>query len=193
MMAPRTCALALTLALAAACAPARDPGDAVKDDLATMKAERSIEKLLARGRAFEHVGDETRAEQYLAAAMDAGGDPSELLPELLRVCIAAKRYRVAIEYATPWLERTPSDTKLRLVVASLRATIGDGAAAQSDFEALVKQEPNDAMAHFAYAVLLHNQLGDVVRADEEFREYLRLEPNGKHAAEARASLLKQIQ
>ncbi len=109
------------------------------------------------------------------------------------MCIAAKRYRVAIEYASPWLERTPTDARLRLVVGSLRASIGDAQAAQRDFATVVAQDPNDATAHFAYAMLLHNQLGDVVRADEEFREYLRLEPNGRHAAEARASLLKQVQ
>jgi tetratricopeptide (TPR) repeat protein len=165
----------------------------LREDLATMKAERSVDKLVLRGRAFASVGDETRAEQYFSAAIDAGGNAAEILPELLRVCIASKRYRVAIEYASPWLEINPRDVRLRFVVASLRASVGDVAAAGTDFQKIVEENPNDASAHFAYAVLLHDQLGDVVRADGEFREYLRLEPNGRHSEQARASLLKQIQ
>ena len=95
----------------------------MREDLATMKAERSVDKLVLRGRAFASVGDETRAEQYFSAAIDAGGNAAEILPELLRVCIASKRYRVAIEYASPWLERNPRDVKLRFVIASLRASV----------------------------------------------------------------------
>jgi Tfp pilus assembly protein PilF len=139
------------------------------------------------------VGDVTRAEQYLSAALDAGGNASEILPELVQVCVKAKRYRVAIEYASPWLERSPNDVKLRFVLASLRATVGDVLLARDDFDRIVKQEPGDAAAHFAYAVLLHDQLGDAVSADKEFRRYLELDPNGKHADVARSFLLNTVQ
>jgi tetratricopeptide (TPR) repeat protein len=177
----------------AACSPFRTPDEGLKSDLAAMSTERSVQKLAARGRGFASIGDTTRAEQYLSAALDAGGDPAELLPELLRVCVVAKRYRVAIDYAAPWLERSPRDAKLRFLVASLRATVGDVEGARADFDALIKQDPADAPAHFAYATLLHDQLGDFVRADAQFREYLRLDPNGSHSEAARARLLNVVQ
>lgn len=185
-------AIVCACALLAGCASQTSNGAQVKEDLATMKAERSVDKLVARGRAFASVGDFTRAEQYLSAAIDAGGDAGTLLPELLRVCIASKRYRVAITYASPWLERHPDDTKLRFVVAALRASVGDADGADRDFAQLLRDDPNDATVHFAYAVLLRDQLGDLLRADQEFREYLRLDPHGAHVDEARASLLNSV-
>jgi tetratricopeptide (TPR) repeat protein len=185
-------ALVCAGALLAGCAPHATGGAHVEEDLATMKAERSVDKLVARGRAFASVGDFTRAEQYLSAAIDAGGDAGALLPELLRVCIASKRYRVAITYATPWLQRHPEDTRLRFVVAALRASIGDADGADRDFARILRDDPNDATVHFAYAVLLRDQLGDLRRADREFREYLRLDPRGAHVDEARASLLNSV-
>ena len=59
---------ALGLALAG-CA-SQSHADKVKDDLAQVKAERAPDKLVDRGLAFANVGDLTRAEQYLAAALD---------------------------------------------------------------------------------------------------------------------------
>lgn len=185
-------AIVCATALLTGCASRTTTGAQVKEDLATMKAERSADKLAARGRAFASVGDFTRAEQYLSAAIDAGGDAGALLPELLRVCIASKRYRVAIDYATPWLDRHPEDTRLRFVVAALRASIGDAEGADRDFAQILRAAPNDAMVHFAYAVLLRDQLRDLLRADQEFREYLRLDPHGAHVDEARASLLNSV-
>lgn len=185
-------ALALAGFLVGCASQSAQSGKQIREDLATMHAERSPDKLAARGRAFASVGDYTRAEQYLAAAIDAGGDAGALLPELLRVCIAAKRYRVAIEYATPWIARYPSDVKLRFVVAALRESVGDAAGAKADLQAVLAAAPDDASAHFAYAVLLRDQLGDLAGADHEFREYLRLAPSGEHVEEARSALLKTV-
>jgi tetratricopeptide (TPR) repeat protein len=174
------------------CAPAESPADHIRGDLATMRSEHSVDKLVVRGRAFASVGDLTRAEQYLSAALDVGGDPAVLLPQLLTVCIEANRYRVAIAYASPWLERHPGDRKLRFVVASLRTNVGDALGARADLERLVTDGPNDPRAHFAYAVLLRDYLGDVAEADGHFRAYLRLDPNGPHAEEARSALLRTV-
>lgn len=174
------------------CVHAETQADKLRDDLATMKAEHSVDRLVARGRAFASVGDLTRAEQYLAAALEVGGDPAAILPELLRVCIAANRFRVAITYAEPWLGRHPEDTKLRFVVAALRSTVGDWAGARDDLEQLVTEAPSDANVRFAYAKLLHDQLGDRSAADVQFRAYLALDPGGPHVDEARADLLQVV-
>jgi thioredoxin-like negative regulator of GroEL len=183
---------AVSAAALLACQPLVTPAERVREDLQTLKTEHSVDKLVGRGRAFASVGDLTRAEQYLSAAMEVGGDPAAILPDLLRVCVAADRYRVAIAYASPWLERHPRDRKLRFVVAALRASVGDAIGAGSDLERLVAEAPGDSRAHFAYAVLLRDQLGDPGRADGQFREYLRLEPDGAHADEARAALLETV-
>ena len=184
--------LAGCLSLTGCASSATVSGEHVQQDLATMRAERTPDKLAARGRAFASVGDYTRAEQYLSGAIDVGGDPGLLLPELLKVCVASKRYRVAIDYASPWLTRYPSDTKLRFLVAALRINIGDSAGAKTDLEQVIAGQPADPAAHFAYAVLLRDQLGQRADADREFREYLRLAPDGGHVKEARGALLKSV-
>lgn len=159
---------------------------------ATVRAEETPEKLLARGRAFMSVGDFGRAEQYFASAIERGADRHVAMPLLLRACAEEKRYRAAIDYAEPELRRHPDDARLRFVVASLYSSIGDVAAARSALERVVQDKPNLAPAHYALAVLLRDEQGDAVQADAQFREYLRLDPSGSHADEARGSLLKLV-
>lgn len=172
----------------AACAKPHEPKVAAQ--VKTFKEEETNEKLIARGKAFGEIGDYTRAEQYLAAALAQGADPKQVLPLLLRVCIAERRYRVAIDYAEPELRKSPRDYRLRFVLASLYTTIGDTAAARGQLQRALDDNPSFAPVHFALAVLLRDQEGDLVEADVHFREYLRLEPEGSHAEEARGSLLK---
>ena len=168
------------------------PKDQVQQDIAAANAEKTPDKLLARGKAFHQVGDLTRAEQYYAAAIQEGADPKEVLPLLLRVCIEGKRYRVAIEYAEPYLKKHPDDWKLRLLVAALYGGIGEPGTERAELEQVLAVNPNEATGHYALAVLLRDQYGDVVGADAHFREYLRLDPQGDHVDEAKAGLLKSI-
>jgi hypothetical protein len=177
---------------AAGCVRAATPAERVRDDLATMRSEHSADKLVERGRGFASVGDLTRAEQYLSAALDVGGDPAAILPDLLRACVVANRYRVAITYAAPWLERHPGDDKLRFVVAALRSSVGDGVGARADLERLVTDAPEDARMRFAYAMFLRDHLGDPGSADEQFRAYLELAPDGPHAEQARSALRRTV-
>jgi len=168
------------------------PGDRVARDLSTARKESTPDKLVARGRAFAGVGDLTRAEQYLAAAIEAGAPADKTLPELLRVCVAAGHERAAIDYAAPQLRRHPSDVRLRFVVAELRAVTGDASGARADLELVVAGEPDAPAPHYAFARLLRDQLGDPLGADREFRAYLRAAPSGDHAEEARANLLRPV-
>ena len=180
------------LAALATPACASKPSERVARDVATVRTERTPDKLVARGVAFASVGDLTRAEQYLAAALDAGADPNVVLPKLLRVCVTSGNHRAAINYATPLLQRHPEDANLRFVVAELRAVTGDGAGARADLEQVVARAPDEPAPHFAFARLLKDQLGDTVGADREFRAYLRVAPAGEHADESRASLLLAV-
>jgi tetratricopeptide (TPR) repeat protein len=167
-------------------------GDKVSAQIRTIEAEETPQKLLARGRAFASVGDNARAEEYFASALDHGAEPRVALPLLFRACAEERRYRAAIDYAEPHLKKHPDDFHLRFVIASFYATIGENGVARRELESVAKQSPDFAPAHFALGVLLRDEAGDVVSADAQFREYLRLEPRGAHADEARGSLLKLV-
>jgi tetratricopeptide (TPR) repeat protein len=182
----------LVSVFAAGCPANPAPKDQVQQDIVAANSEKTPDKLLARGRAFQSVGDLTRAEQYYAAALQEGANPKEVLPLLLRVCIEGKRYRVAIEYAEPYLKKHPDDWRLRLVVAALYGGIGEPNVERAELEQVLAVNPNEATGHYALAVLLRDEYGDVVGADAHFREYLRLDPQGDHADEAKAGLLKPV-
>jgi tetratricopeptide (TPR) repeat protein len=180
-------AAAAVMALAACAKP---PESKVAAEVQTFKDEETNAKLIARGKAFATVGDYTRAEQYLAAALEQGADPKVVMPLLLKVCVSERRYRVAINYAEPELKKHPRDFHLRFVLASLYATIGEIATARGQLQRVIEEKPAFAPVHFALGVLLRDEEGDLIQADVHFREYLRLDPDGSHAEEARGSLLK---
>jgi tetratricopeptide (TPR) repeat protein len=185
------CALGLAVAIAGTgCSGSR--GKDVRDGMQIMQRERVPEKLVERGKAFAAIGDLTRAEQYLSAALDQGADAKEVLPILLQVCIEAERYRVAVVYARDYLARWPEELRLRFVLATLEAAIGEVDAALADLHMVVEKNPDDPDAQFTLAILLRDELHDPAGADEHFRECLRLSPGGPHAGQARASLLKVV-
>jgi tetratricopeptide (TPR) repeat protein len=161
-------------------------------DVKTAQDEQTPEKLHARGRAYAQIGDYTRAEQYLAAALDAGAKPEAVLPMLMKVCLAEQRYRAAVNYAEPVLRKHPHDFRLRFVVGSLYAAIGETVAAREHLVQVAREKPEYAEVHFAMGMLALEGDGDPVAADPHFREYLRLEPKGLHAEEARGYLLKTV-
>jgi tetratricopeptide (TPR) repeat protein len=179
-------------ATATGCAAAQPPTP-VADGIQTIQRESTADKLLARGKAFASAGDLTRAEQYLVAALDAGADEKRTLPLLMRVCVEAKRYRVALDYAEPRLERDPDDVDLRYLVATLQRAVGNDEAAEETLEQAIAQRPGDADLHFALASVLHDGKRSPKKADDHFREYLRLAPRGRHVAEARGSLLRSVE
>jgi tetratricopeptide (TPR) repeat protein len=176
-----------SVALSASCAPRTSR---VEAQMETLKEEHAPDKLMARGRAFASIGDYTRAEQYISAAMQAGADEAVALPILLRVCVQQQRYRAALSHAQPRLEKRPEDFRLRFVVGSLYATIGDRTMAWEHLMQVSQEQPDFAEVHFALGMLWLSGESDPVSADEHFREYLRLEPEGEHASEARSHLLR---
>jgi tetratricopeptide (TPR) repeat protein len=175
---------------ATACGP--PPGVQVKSDIRTMSNEQTPDKLIERGKAFASIGDLTRAEQYLAEALEQGGEPKVVVPMLLKVCVEARRYRAAIDYAENHLKKHPQDLNLRVLVGNLYAAIDEPLRAKECFEKVLEQRPDDADVHYALGVMERDSLKDLVQADRHFREYLRINPKGPHADEARGSLLKSV-
>lgn len=171
------------------CAPKPPP---VKSQLEVVEREQTWQKLYERGRAFAAVGDQTRAEQYLAAAVAAGGDSQKITPLLMAVCVEAQKYRVAIDYGQAHLRKYPDDTRLRHLVGTMHMALGEGAQAKSSFEEVLKRSPDAAETHYALGVLYRDIDHDLLRADQHFRAYIRNNPAGPHAQDARASLLKVV-
>lgn len=180
----------LLLVACAACASSR--GEEIAANLKTIRHDQKPNRLVEIGKGYASIGDNTRAEEYFAAAMDQGADEREILPLLLRVCVLDGRYRSAIQYAENHLRKSPRDVNTRFVLGSLYSAIGDIDEARASYERVLDVEPSNADAHFAMAVLLRDTGGDAKLADYHFREYLRLKPAGQHVEEAQASLLKTV-
>src|SRR5204863_3868549 len=103
-------------------------------DFQTIRTENNASVLLERGKAFAAIGDHTRAEEYLAAAIDNGADRREALPLLLDVCIRGGRYRSAIQHAENHLRRHPHDVRTRLMVATLYTALDEPKHARAELE-----------------------------------------------------------
>lgn len=174
-----------------ACGPTT-AAEKAQADMATFRSEATTDKLVDRGKAFATMGDTTRAEEYLTAALDQGANPRDVLPLLLQICVQTGRYRSALQHGENHLRVHPDDVRTRFVVGTLYLAVGETKDAKSNLETVVSARPKDAKAHYALAVLARDSENDVVSADRHFREYLRIEPTGAHAEEARASLLKRM-
>lgn len=161
-----------------------------------VQKETDAQKLVERGRAFAYVGDQTRAEEYLTAALDAGADPREVLPLLMEVCVKSGRYRAAIQVGETHLRKHPNDLYTRLMVGVLYIAVDDTDHAKDHLQQVVaKPIPPPETLHGE----AHYYLGVVARekhewndADKHFREYLRIEPTGSHVEEAKGGLLQPV-
>jgi tetratricopeptide (TPR) repeat protein len=185
----RLLVLAALMSCASACASS---GGEVRANARVVQGESTPARLLQQGDLYAAVGDTTRAEQYFAAALDAGGPDALLVRRLIRVCVSDHRFRAALEYASDHLRRHPDDCQVRFARAAIEVAIDDAQAAKTDLEAILEREPNDANAHFALATVLRDKLDDAQAADLHFRRYLQSLPRGSNAEEARASLLSPV-
>ena len=156
------------------------------------EAERQVSLLMQRARGFAEAADYTRAEQYLNLASQRGGDPKEVMPLLIDVCVRDQRYRAALQYAEEHLRQHPRAYRLRYIEATLLRALGDVAKARQELQRVLDASPDYADAHYSMALLLRDELGSYVEADRHFREYLRLQPSGQHAEEAGESLLEAM-
>lgn len=198
--------LALLLMAGVALSGCATPGKQAEQQIRELQKENDAKTLLERGRAFAFVGDQTRAEEYLAAALNAGADPRDVMPLLMEVCVKTGRFRSAIQHGETQLRQHPNDIRTRLMVGALYAAINDPDHAREHLERVIEKplprqdghaaphtppEKVAGEAHYLLGVVARDD-HDPVRADKHFREYLRIEPNGSHVEEARGSLLRRV-
>jgi tetratricopeptide (TPR) repeat protein len=180
---------AMCLALAAAgCAhaPASTPAHGAMRE----ESKRPLHvELKERGLSLAAAGEDVRAEQYFAGALESGGDVDEILPLLLRVCVASERYEAALAYAERYQPAPGENLELDMVLAALQLGLGQIERARKNLEQILSQKKLP-QAHYMLGELYGNSLQDYGAADLHYREYLALAPDGAHAAQARRSLLK---
>jgi tetratricopeptide (TPR) repeat protein len=142
--------------------------------------------LFADGREAAERGDAIRAEQYLSLALAQGYERSEVIPLLLRVCIAGSHLRAALNHAEPYLRQHPDDEQLRYLVATIHLGLGQREEARTDLEQLLRASPDYADAHFLLGVLESDE--DEGEARIHLLRCLELAPKGEHAPEVRSRL-----
>lgn len=172
------------LAAGSGCAPSVTPSAVARSPV---PANDSAEGLVRQGHDAERRGDSVRAEQYWSLALKAGASPQDVLPALLRVCVAGSRLRAATNYAEPYLRNHPEAKELRYLVATLHVSLGQERAARLHLEKLLKEDATFSDAHYLLGIL------DQASEDQEsallhFRQYLALARHGEHAPEVRSRI-----
>jgi len=176
--------LLLPIALVACGPPAPAERQPLPDPLIGVEAQ----ELYDRGIAAARNGDHVRAEQYLVAAVDRGYDEDEVMPLLLRSCVASNRLSAALRYAHPYLRDHPEDWSLRYLVATIHLGLGESDTAHRELLQVIEDAPEEPAAYYALGMLLREENGDSGEARPYLERYLALAPEGRHAAEVRSLL-----
>lgn len=175
--------LAASLVLVLGCG-ARSDRETILDPLSEVTAQ----ELYDRGVAFAARGDLIRAEQYFVAAIEKGQPESQVLPILVRICIASSRHSAALAHAEPYLRSNPGEWRLRLLVASLHLGLGEVDDARLDLHRVILGAPEDPAAYYMLGMLYREELTDDTTARPLLERYLELVPEGGHSDEVRAAL-----
>ncbi|MFM2415756.1 MAG: hypothetical protein RL385_479 [Pseudomonadota bacterium] len=140
--------------------------------------------LLAAGQAAEEVGDGVRAEQYYAAALEAGGERRLLTTRLIGVCVAGGRLRSALRYAEAALVDAPADARLRQLLGAVYMALGERGRAEAELREALRLQQDSPLAHYSLAVLLARDAARASEALPHYQRYVELAPQGRHAPEA---------
>jgi predicted Zn-dependent protease len=192
ILSTRTLTLALALASATTAACVRTPEAELRQSMKVVAEERDPKRLEGAAEAFATLGDFGRAAQYHLAALEQGADERAVVPRLVDVYVRDKQYRAAAFECQKYLRKHPQETPLRFVLANLVAALGEPSTARKELEQVLREEPANANAHYALAVILRDDGSDLSSADSHFREYLKLSPGGPHSDEAKGSLLRSV-
>lgn len=149
-------------------------------------ASVAASELRSQGLDFARAGDLTRAQQYLAAAYAKGFDEQIVLPEIVKVCVAASRLRAALLYAEPYLDRHPGDAAMSYVVGSIHLALGNLQQASAHLEGALQP---GVFVDAAYSLAVaESRQGQVQSAREHLQIYLAKSPRGLYASRAKRLL-----
>ncbi len=147
----------------------------------------SASELRARGLSFARRGDLTRAQQYLSAAQEKGFDETIIVPEIVKVCVAASRLRAALAFAEPYLERHPEDAGMNYVVGTIHLALGNLQRASTHLNGAL--QPSLIMIDAAYSLaLMASEENRPQEARRHLEHYLRVQPEGQFSKRARIML-----
>ena len=150
-------------------------------------ARISAGQLRVKGLAFARRGDLTRAQQYLSAAKLKGFDERIVVPEIVKVCIAASRLRAALAHAEPYLQRHPDDAGLAYVAGTIELALGRVVEARRHLRGALHSEPAMVDAAFSLAKIAKDE-GDSDMARQHLQHYLEHKPAGRYATRAKRLL-----
>ncbi len=148
--------------------------------------------LFEEGKVLASTGDYVRAEQYYRAAVAQGYPKDRVIPYIINACIAASRMHDALQHARPYLQEHPDDWRLRQLVAFILMAVSEYLEAETELVRVIYDAPDQALPHYALAVLYRDQLGNPTMAIQHFLKYVEIDPKGRHAAESKHAA-QQIQ
>jgi tetratricopeptide (TPR) repeat protein len=184
-------AIAFTLVLSGCATPSKDvitPPDnltPMEKKLADNPNDREIN--LQFGDEAVAGGDLLRAEQYYLRAEALGVPQDTIVPRIVRVLVASKRYDEALDRCNKRLAAKPGDRATRFVEASLLVALERPKDAERELNALVRTQPKDPEAYLALGKLYRDG-NDAEHARVMFEKYLELAPDGRDAAAVRFEL-----
>jgi len=136
--------------------------------------------------ALERAGQTADAEQAYRETLKIRPDHTAAALNLGALLYAAKRYPEAVAVYREAVARDPQSTGARNNLAEAYRAAGDRANARREFEAVLKQNPDYAPAHYGLALLFDDEKsGDRRLAAEHYRRYLALVPDASDADDVR--------
>jgi Tfp pilus assembly protein PilF len=181
----RTGILCVLLALPGCATVGQGAGAQLEQKLAQDPQNRDVNLQLAHD--AERSGDWLRAEQYYRRAEALGAPEAQVLPALLRVLVAARRYDEALVRCRFRLASAPEDRATRYVAAALLVALDQGREAARELSVLARQKPDDPEPYLELG-RIYRDANDRARADKMFARYLALAPKDGRSAAVRLEL-----
>lgn len=171
---------------------ATEAAEAFEKGMAALEAEKYAEAAEALGKATRLAPENVGCRFYLAQALALAGNPEESIPhyELLveaqpdvaeirsnyaQVLSGLDRHAEAAQQLRRASELKPGDAAVLFQLGSAELRSGEHELALTRFEALVKQNPEDADHHYGLAQSAF-LAKDLATAETSFREAARLDP-----------------
>lgn len=156
------------------------------------EAPTCTECFVSLGAAYARQQQYTEAETAYQRAIELRPDSSDAVAGLVNVYNAQKKFDLAAEASQKLAELsasagTGSSSEDMYNQGVVLWNAGNFAEAKAQFEAVLKVDPNMALAHYQLAMASLN-LGQLPEARAAFEGYLKVDPNGEKAAEVETFL-----